>query len=70
MSWIERMRQAPPERKERIIWISAGVAAILLVAIWVFTARYQKKVESDTSIIETFNTGVRDFKENYNKPVR
>ena len=70
MSWLERMRQAPPEKKERVIWICAVIVAILLIVAWVITARYRKKVETDTSIIDTFNQGARDFKQNYNKPVR
>lgn len=49
MGLIEHIRNKPHETRIRIIWISAGVAAVLLIAAWVLVG--QMKLNPDKSFI-------------------
>ena len=39
MQWLENIRNKPHESKVRMIWIAAGVAVAILIALWVLVGR-------------------------------
>ena len=63
MNWIEKIRQKPRAEKLRIIWTVVIVAALLLIVVWVLSARYYKGVPKDTSLFQTIGQGFHDVKE-------
>jgi len=70
MSWIENIRKQPHAKKVRLIWICSGIAAIILVALWAATWHFRKEVAKDTTLFDTINRGINDYKNNYNKPIK
>lgn len=70
MQTLDKIRQQPPQKKIRMIWICCGIAVILLIVLWAVTWRFRKNVPRDTSLFETLGRGVHDLKNNYNKPIK
>ncbi len=70
MSWLENIRNQPHAKKIRLIWICSGIAAILLIAIWTVTWHYRKQGPTDTTLFDTIDRGLKDYKNNYNKPIQ
>lgn len=70
MSWITNIRQQPHAKKIRLIWIWCGIAAIILIALWAATWHFRKDVPKDTTLFDTINRGITDYKNNYNKPIK
>jgi hypothetical protein len=69
-TWLDNIRQKPHEKKVRLIWICVAVAVILLFTIWAATWHYRKNVPRDTTLFDTIERGVNDYKQNYNKPIQ
>lgn len=69
MSWIDTIREQPKEKKLKLIWICVGIAGVILILLWIITAQVQKDVPRDTSIFKTVGDGVRNLRQNYNKPI-
>jgi multidrug resistance efflux pump len=67
MSWIEKIRQKPQEQKIRLIWITVIIAAIILIALWIITARFNKHIKTDSTLWQTLGQGINDIKNNYKK---
>ncbi|HYV33465.1 MAG TPA: hypothetical protein VE973_01280 [Candidatus Limnocylindria bacterium] len=67
MNWLQKIQHKPQEVKLQIMWTVAIVVAVLLVIVWIVSARYYKKVPKDTSAFKTIEQGVNDVKENYKK---
>lgn len=70
MSWVEKIRNKPHAAKIRLIWMWVAVAVIILVAIWAVTWRLRRDGPRDTTIINTIDQGIKDYKNNYNKPIK
>ncbi len=70
MSFIDNIRNQPKEKKIRMIWIWCGVAALILIIIWIATAGIHKDVQKDTTLFDTAGRGVNDLRDNYNKPIK
>lgn len=67
MLWLDKIRQRPREQKIRIIWTATLLAAVLLIILWVISARLTKDLPKDTSLFKTFLNGVKDIKDSYKK---
>lgn len=70
MAILHKIRSQPHHKKIRLIWICCGIALVLLIALWAGTWRFRKAVPRDTTLFETIDRGVDDFKSNYNKPIQ
>ena len=70
MNWLEKVRSQPHAKKIRLIWICVSIAAIILLAIWAATWQYRKSVPRDTTLFDTIDRGINDYKNNYNKPIQ
>lgn len=70
MSWLENVRNQPKEKKLRLIWMFAAISVIILVVLWIITAQVKKDVPRDTSLFDTIGRGVKDLRQNYNKPIQ
>jgi len=70
MSFVEKLRKQPRDKKIRIIWICAAVVVVILAVLWVITWHYRKEVPADTTLFDTISRGVHDFGTNYNKPIK
>lgn len=67
MSWVEKIRNKPQGEKMKIIWTIAVVIALVMIVIWVISARMAKKVPKDTTLFQTIGRGFKDLKNNFNK---
>ena len=67
MSIIQKIRQKTPTEKMRIIWAATAAVAILLVIIWVISARYYKNVPKDKTFFQTISNGIKDVRDNFKK---
>ena len=67
MNLIENIRNKPRTEKIKIMWIVAIITAILLIGVWIISARYYKNHPADKTLFETIGKGIKDVKENYKK---
>jgi steroid 5-alpha reductase family enzyme len=67
MSWIEKIRQKPRAAKMRLIWIAAIAVAVLMLAVWTVSARFQKNVSIDTSLFKALSQGITNVGNNWKK---
>ena len=67
MAWIEKIRSKSQEEKVRIIWVMVIVAAVILVLLWIITARFSRTLPKDTTLFDTLSKGIQDVKNNYRK---
>ncbi len=67
MNWLEKIRSMPHKEKTRLVWIIVIVTTVVLVTLWVITAKINKNVNKDTSLFQTISRGFKDLKENYKK---
>ncbi len=67
MNIIQTIQKKSQKEKMAIIWAIAILAAVLMIAVWVVSARFQKKVAGDTSLFQTIGNGIHNIKENYRK---
>ncbi len=70
MPLLENIRKQPHHKRIRLIWICVGVAAIVLIILWVVTWRFRKEVPRDTTLFDTIGRGFNDLQDNYNKPIQ
>lgn len=68
MAWIEKIRNKSRAEKIRLIWIWVIIAAVLLIILWIATWGYKKSAPIDTSLINTFSTGINKAKDQF-KPI-
>jgi len=67
MNFIQKIQNKTTAEKMRIIWIVVIIAAILLVGIWIISAKYYKNTDKDTTFFESIGNGVKEVKDNYKK---
>jgi predicted permease len=67
MNIIEKIRQKPQAEKLKIIWTVAIITAILLIIVWIISARYYKRADKDTTFFQTIGQGIKDVRENFRK---
>jgi hypothetical protein len=67
MPFIEKIQKLPDAKKMKIIWTIAGVVVILMIIVWVISAKYKKNIQKDTTLFKSIKQGIRDVKENYKK---
>ena len=67
MSWLQRIRQKPHEQKIRLIWLGVAVSIVILTALWIILARFQRQLPKDTTLFDALNQGFKNVKDNYNK---
>ena len=67
MGWLEIIQKKSPEAKIRIIWITVAIVGVLLIGIWIVSARTQKNVPKDTTLFNSIGQGINDVKSNYKK---
>lgn len=58
---IENIRNKPSHHRDRIVWICAAIAAILLIAVWLIVGNGHKD-NKNQSFFQTFNEGVEEGK--------
>ena len=67
MSFIENLRKKPEETRERILWISVVLVAIILVSIWIWQIKNSvsraEKVLSNSDFRENVSKPFKEFKE-------
>ena len=51
----------------RIIWMTTAAVVVVLISIWIISARYYKNVPEDTTLFQSIGKGVKDVKDNYGK---
>lgn len=67
MGWLENIQKKSPEAKMRIIWTTVIIVGVLLIIIWIVTARSQKNVPKDNTLFNTIGQGINNVKSNYKK---
>jgi hypothetical protein len=67
MTWIDTIRQKPQAAKIRIMWSIAIVIAVLLIIVWVISAKYQKNVAKNTSFFQVLGRGIHNVKGSFKK---
>ncbi len=63
---LEKIRNKPHAEKIRLIWIIAGVVALVLLIVWIVVGQAPKPT-ADTGIFGTIRHGWQDVKNNYQK---
>jgi uncharacterized membrane protein YvbJ len=64
--FIDNIRQQSYQHKNRVIWITIGIAAMILIIIWVIVG-IPKREGSTTDVIDQFNNNVNDSKDDLPK---
>lgn len=64
--FIDNIRQKPDHQKNKFIWIIVGIAAVILIIIWVIIG-IPKREGSTTDVIDQFNNNVNDSKDDLPK---
>lgn len=59
MSIIEKIRNKPHAEKMRIIWTTVIICTVVLLVVWVFTAKYHKNAVKDTTLFQAFGQDSR-----------
>ena len=67
MKFLQTIRSKPQEEKVRVIWAVLVAVTILLILVWILTARYSKRLSGDMSLLQTIGRGLHDVRTNYNK---
>lgn len=67
MSFIKNLQNKPQAEKMRIIWMTTAAVVVVLISIWIISARYYKNVPEDTTLFQSIGKGVKDVKDNYGK---
>ena len=67
MDWLQKIQNKPQAEKLRIIWATVIVVAILLVGVWIISARYYKNVPKDNTLFNTIGQGIHDVNESLKK---
>jgi cytoskeletal protein RodZ len=67
MSLIDNIRKKTPAQKLKIIWTVVIVIVIVMVGIWIISARYYKNVAKDTTLFQSLGKGIKDVQDNYKK---
>ncbi|MFA5991099.1 MAG: hypothetical protein WC794_02560 [Candidatus Doudnabacteria bacterium] len=67
MSWIEKIQNKPQAEKMRIIWTAAVAIALLMIVVWIISARLNKNTPKDTTLFQTIGRGFKDVKNNFKK---
>ena len=62
MSWLEEVRKRPRAAKIRLIWQITGVAAVILIALWILIGRYSNGASGNTSLFKAIGKGFSNFK--------
>lgn len=65
MSWLENIRKKTYHEKMRIIWTVIVITVILLIVVWIVTARVQKSLPKDTTFFQTIVRGFHDVGQQY-----
>ncbi|PIR96259.1 MAG: hypothetical protein COT92_02045 [Candidatus Doudnabacteria bacterium CG10_big_fil_rev_8_21_14_0_10_42_18] len=60
MNWLEKVRKKPHTEKIRLIWILIAAVVIILIGIWIGTARIKKNVSKDTTLFKAIDQGIND----------
>lgn len=58
---IEKIRNKPEHHRDRIVWICAAIAVIILIVAWMIIGNGHKQT-SDENFFQTFNQGVEEGK--------
>ena len=67
MSWLNKVRNFPQEKKIRIMWTVAVIAAAVLIILWILSSKWKKNINGDSTLFHTLGQGFHNIKENYKK---
>jgi hypothetical protein len=67
MSLLNNIRNKPQAAKIRIMWIVSIIIVVLLVLVWIVSARFGKNVAKNMSLFQTIGQGIHNIRENYKK---
>lgn len=67
MSLLNKIRQQSQATKIRIMWIVSIIIVVLLVLVWIVSARFGKNVAKNMSLFQTVGQGIHNIRENYKK---
>lgn len=65
MRLIENIRNKPHEHKVRIIWICAGVVAVVMIVLWILVGK--SELDPNQSLIQNIKNTVGNPKESFPK---
>jgi hypothetical protein len=49
------------------MWIISIIVVVLMIAVWIISAHFQKNVTKDTSLFQTIGQGIHNIKNSYKK---
>jgi predicted permease len=67
MSLLTKIQNLPQNKKIALIWIIVVIIAILLIILWVISAKFHKNVPPNNTIFNTIGQGIHNTKVNYGK---
>ena len=67
MGFIQKIQNKPQAEKIRLMWTVSIIIVILLLVIWIVTAKYQKNIAKDTTLFQSLNQSIHDVKNNFHK---
>ncbi len=67
MGIIEKIRSKPHEEKIKIMWGIIILTALLLIALWIISAKFNNRTNKDTTLFQTIGQGIKDIKDNYKR---
>ncbi len=68
---INRIREKPPEKRNQIVWICAGIAVGLLLIIWVIVGNGHHGTNgNEGNFFQSFNQGFQDSKNLLPNPLK
>lgn len=70
-NWLERIRNSPIEKKQRLIYLIIGVVALVLILIWFLLGNPEAPQNSRQSgeFIQDVNQSIKDNQENLINPL-
>ncbi|MCX6797393.1 MAG: hypothetical protein NTX98_02865 [Candidatus Doudnabacteria bacterium] len=67
MDWLKNLQKKTHAEKVKIIWLTAIVAFVFLVIIWILTSNMSRYKQKDTTLFQTISRGLKDMKNNFRK---
>jgi predicted permease len=67
MGLLQKIQNQPQTAKIRIMWAVSVIVVILLIAVWIISARLHKNSPKDTSLFQTIGQGIHNVKNNFRK---
>lgn len=67
MKLIDDIRNRSQAEKIRLIWTVVISAIVVLIGLWIISARFGRQMPKDTVLFDTIGQGVKDIRDNFKK---